>query len=366
VMASLMAWRRGNLRHLAVVGLLLAAALSSFGILVFGRHKNEAFFSTFVCLAAFSGFHSIRLMDGYLNRQWGQRFLVCVSIAIIYAVSFNLAKPRAGSLSENLRFGSWNAAIADVIAGQLTAVQTGGGEARRSVFVTVAGPVNSHTVKWELIKRGRDVDAIDLHRAGEMSAFLDAALVADFVVLPASESTEFFQGFPSAGLQTDLAVRLLGDGQFSVIDLPAPLHVNDQRYVLLRNNGRLQRTSSVLHITHANAVEGIKQEEGPYPQWGLPRVRWQNDPVARICLYEPGDYAVRLVFRPNGTGLVKITSQLHEHLAQSSVTPLIDVDMAFNFESKVGSTCFLVEALMSQQIASNEYLLYKMIEVRKR
>ncbi|HSD39913.1 MAG TPA: glycosyltransferase family 39 protein [Rhodocyclaceae bacterium] len=283
-----------------VVFLVISAA-ASFVILVAGRHMNHQFFASFhalLFLAAIVGSVSVaRRLRPAVYALW--MLILAAGLSFIAFGSHRFVERDA--LTENLRVASVNGQLARVVAQELR----GSGKEHSvnnpvKIFVTVAGPVNSETIKWEARKLGVYSVAFDQSRTADLNIILDTVLRSDFVIIPINSEAEYFQRFPSTAVQWQVSRRIMTDPNYRRI-----AYGENEHYAIFAKNALEQQR--VFNVEGDAIAQGFGQEIGPFPQWGLPKVRWMTDPQATLCFTIGGNYLVEMTVRKSRDGQVVIS-----------------------------------------------------------
>jgi hypothetical protein len=284
----------------AFVFFLACSGAASFMILVVGRHMNHHFFASYIALIFLAGLAGACAITER-SRGLGRGILLCTlflgtALVVVNGQRF-YTTPQT---TEDIKPGDVNELLAQAIAREAKALGTGTAPADAiGVFVTVAGPVNAHSIKWEARKKGVYLTALDRSRWADWELYQSALTQASFVVVPASVRAEFFQKFPSTTLQRDLLVQMMEDPQFRRVD-----YGNFEPYGLFSRVG--QHSDEVFTVDEPSMLEGFAQAVGPYPVWGLPKLRWMTGNGAKLCAFTPGQYDFKFSGRyaNDGVGLV--------------------------------------------------------------
>jgi hypothetical protein len=328
VAGALHFWRSGRRRDLALLVGLVAIALESFLILVVGRHKNEYFFAAFQCLLLLAAFHGfVALCDaGGVRMRRGVLALGWSALALAVLGNYRTETPDPGAETRTNR--SWNARVASWISESMESHANPArlGRPPLQVLVTVPGPVNAYAVVWEARKMGvQGLLPMDVDRIADLPEIQGRIREAAFVIVPSSTRAVFFRNFPVVEFQDRIARDLAADPQFERIS-PAEA---DAHYVLFQNRAFAPDRVPVMQVPALSTVEGFLNEEGPYPQWQLPRVQWMTAAVGRICGLEPGRYEVQLQFHGSAPGVLHVTGPHGDELAATPFDAERFVDLGF-------------------------------------
>jgi hypothetical protein len=292
--------------ELASVTITLSFAIASFAILVFGRHQNEFFFSTFQMLVILAGFESFAHLVT-LCPSPRRRFLIAGAwILLALTINRNLPLIYPDNTIDNIRGHSWNDKIVNAIV-QAT-LPSRMQEARSGrpieVYVTTPGPISVDSIKWTATKVGVPMNTRGDYLSDRVDDELQTARASEYVVMPNPGSSDYYRQFPSASAQAKLGAALATDPDFTAI---TPL-TGDSRYFVFQNHRASIDSSRVVQLSGVSSIEGFGAEEGPYPQWNLPRVEWMSDPVGRICVATPGRFGFDLRFRAPSRGKLFVAS----------------------------------------------------------
>ncbi|RRD25672.1 hypothetical protein ECB98_07780 [Brucellaceae bacterium VT-16-1752] len=325
-------------KYFLQVAVLLTCAVASFIILVVGRHMNHHFFATFHALLLLSGTVGAAGIARNTN-AWKYKVVIsALFISLVVCSLFNHKFSLTESSRENLKINSENTKIAKAIANRLSESSVKGTNINNPapVFVTVAGPVNSETVKWEARKRGVYISAIDQSRTSEISLILDTVSKSDFVIVPISSAAEYFQRFPNSSVQWQVNKFLAEDKLFERVRYDEKEH-----YALFARSSN--RQEKVISVQGDAIVQGFDSEIGPFPEWGLPRVQWMTAPKATICYLTGGKKELDLTARSPSTQEIIIsaagkrqTHTLSEQFSSAEFTVDVPDDIpCINIESDI-------------------------------
>jgi len=303
------AWflRMGKRRDLALLCALVAVAFGSFLILVVGRHKSEFFFASFQSIIVLAALHCFVGIHSDLQPRARGVFLGVSWVALALIVQLNYAQGLPDSYSETRVNASWNQALAVTIAHRMQARATPAWSENSPamVFVTVPGPVNAYAVVWSARKLGvPGLGAWDLDRSSDLADFLARAKQSAFIVVPDPVRAQFFRQFPAAAVQRGLGQVLSKDPSFKNISSD----VDSAHYLVYENTVRAVAPGPVMDLAPLSSIEGFANEEGPYPQWNLPRVQWATDDRPRVCGPGPGSYEARILLRASAPGTLHVSA----------------------------------------------------------
>ncbi|PZQ96249.1 MAG: hypothetical protein DI539_30300, partial [Flavobacterium psychrophilum] len=109
----------GKQREAIMAALLLIIATCSFAVMVFGRHKNEFFFSSFHMLTILSAIYSISVASLVLKDKKKNALYFAAAATLILTTSQNYKFLKTDNRQENLRSQSENKSIATQITTKL-------------------------------------------------------------------------------------------------------------------------------------------------------------------------------------------------------------------------------------------------------
>lgn len=352
----------GKRRELTVVMLLMLVAACSFSVMVFGRHKSQFFFATFHMLIMLSAVYAVGSTSMLVTGK-AKALLLSTFAAVIFLTTAQNHKYLFIDIGQDsLRSVSENRAIVSQITQILAKDGLASDVYKRpaSVFVPVAGPVSLPTIKWEARKAGFFITGRDLYLSGKISEYLDLARQADFVVLPYRMEAEYNKTFPSSPIQAELAKILLQDQEFRIL----PSRTLSDRYLVLERSR--PDSDRVFDIDMPGSRSGFGPEEGPYPQWNLPRVAWMSSRIGEICLYETGMFQFEMEAKTPSEATVAIKSSGGALLANLNFHPDEFQKFVARHTTSIEDPCIAIEydASVSPSGDSN-YLLFSALKITK-
>ena len=165
------------------------------------------------------------------------------------------------------------------------------GDGPRRVFFTQVTPYLNAPLLQLRLGRGRSAAfvVVDRHLSDELAAAEAELARADFVVAFGESNSAVLPHLPAAAIQPDLLDALARDAE----------HVLARTFVSPSGDEVLlyARASGFQGI---RAIEGLAAAEGPYPELGLPRVRWGVGPLTRVELNVPPPGGGRLLIDARG------------------------------------------------------------------
>lgn len=343
---------------------LTGFAVASFAMLVIGRHKNDFFFTSFQVLFLLAGLKCFAALYS-ATQPVNRRILLVVSWAVLLVVvQRNHSVAHVDLTSENRVDQSWNSRIVKAISSTLQKNQTGTPADFRpvKVFVTVAGPVNSHSVKWLATKQGIATEAVDLYFSNNVPDYLAIANQSAFVVVPNQLLADYDRSFPGASaiVQGALAKMLATSPKFR--QLPAS---SDDHYIVFVNTDFVSIGAPVIDAPVLTSMEGFAHEEGPYPQWQLPRVQWMAADVGKLCVVEPGNYSVDLRFRADAPGTVMVAGASPVSANVASLHPGNFQDFSFAQKLTAESPCLTIKPAFAGPTHTGNQLLFSKLTLKQ-
>ncbi|MCM2400155.1 hypothetical protein NBH20_03250 [Rhizobium sp. S153] len=307
----------GKRRELIVVLLLLIVAACSLGVMIFGRHKSQFFFATFHMLIMLSAVYAVASASKNTSGISKALLLSAFSAAIIFTTAQNHRYLFIDAGRDSLKSVSENRTIVDQITRALAKSRRASSvyDKPASVLVTVAGTVNLPTIRWEARKAGFFITGKDIFFSNKINEYLELARRSDFVVLPYRMEAEYIKNFPGSPLQAELAILLMQDPEFRTLPSRGP----HGHYLVLQRIS--PKSNVVFDINVPGNRSGFGPEEGPYPQWNLPRVAWMSSQTAEVCLYESGDYRLEMEARTPEEANVTLSSSRGILLANRKFNP---------------------------------------------
>jgi hypothetical protein len=280
-------------REALFVILLLTCAIWSLFVIAYGRHDNEFFASTVlfvIILAALTA-------TAHAASTSGTAAVVAPIVVFTltaWAVGANVGLQSWYTPAEVKRGASWNEAIGESIANDLRRFTTLDQNSTRMVraFVSVAGPVSANTLNWTAIKSGSRVSYFDLHRARTLGELEGATSDAAYVIVPGSGAAEYNRRLPAASFQEELLQQFRSRPGWREVAVRPPVARADL-YVVFANMAVLDGFLPVISGNAVESVQGFLPEEGPYPKWSLPRVRWLGDRPGEVCFSRGASKSVR-------------------------------------------------------------------------
>ena len=332
--------------------------------MVVGRHKNEFFLATFQWLLLLSAIFGIVWVDqGFPLRRSRLVLRLLATSGLVVAIWHNRAIVPWTNSPDALRFSSWNQRIIDVIRQHQESLPGANNAVYApKVFFTFAGPVGMDSMRWKGLREGFRVEVFDHRRSADLAQAKAAAESADYVVLPNQGLSDYYRWLPSASLQAPLLEWILADPRFKPLLPVAP----ESHYFLFAHLPHLEaQAGSVVTVDGIATLEGFLNEEGPYPQWALPRVRWMNRETARICLLNAAApvYRAKLRFRANSPGRVEIFDAANSLVTAADLTPGGFQELTLDTGTVNGKSCVELRVKLSAPRHPQQWLLFSKISL---
>jgi hypothetical protein len=125
-----------------------------------------------------------------------------------------------------------------------------------------------------------------IYLSDDMQRYLPELESADFVLVGESGNSETFTNLPGGRIQEQLLAVVRSRPDY--VERAAFPTLTGKPYFIFERIGPFFGWS---------AMEGFLDEEGPYPQWELPVVRWGRGPVSRLAVEDQHGGRRRLVSR---------------------------------------------------------------------
>jgi hypothetical protein len=339
-------------------------AMLSLGIIVIGRHKNEFFLATFQWLLLIATVHAIDALWAHFRGKWRIGLLAVSVIALTIVVVSNGSIVHWTTSPEALPGTSWNERIVSVVTeDRIRSVGMGALLQPPTVLLSFAGPVNSDSVRWVATKKGLQVNAIDHHRSADIEQLKAAAGASEYVVVPNQASANYYRWLPSASIQGAFLDWILQNPDFHAITSMA----STANYYIFRNARLASLGGSSLATDGLPDLKGFLPEEGPYPQWTLPRVRWMSSNPAEICTLSDRVVArtASLRFRADSSGKLRISLDGGPELRSIALAPgQFDV-VSMDYTPKQKRSCLHLVVELDKTIDPARLLLFSNIEIHE-
>jgi hypothetical protein len=196
--------------------------------------------------------------------------------------------------------GSTAAAYNRVIAGVTSAVLDHAPPHSR-VFLTGSGWLNAQQLTYLGWKHDNPLDASDRSYSSDLADEVHGFDESDFVVAADSRVGEFYNFLPAAAVQDQSLASIRQRGDFQLV-ATVPSETGGKFYVF-------QRPPKFGDWEEAT---NLGPEEGPYPQWQLPVVRWGYYP------------SVSLTVRASSAGTYRLRAGTRAQVDGQEITILLD------------------------------------------
>jgi hypothetical protein len=332
--------------------LLSAIAFCSLVIIVFGRHKNEFFLSTFLWLLLISAGMSIVTVYEMLLPKYRKYFLTIFLVSIFLICAINSQYIHNKIFNEAVKGeNSWNEIIFNSVRRDFELINGFSSAYQPKVFFTFAGPVNGDTFVWIGYRTKYLVSSNGAFVSNDIKLIQDSAIKFDYVVVPNPENPNFRKDIPSGHIQFDVLSWFLQNPSFAPIYSVTP----EKNYYVFRNRKLQDNQKSVINSVGLLSVEGFLNEEGPYPQWSLPRLRWMNSSAAKICTLGSGDTIQQISFRARSEfpGNLEIINDKGETIGKLEMRQHIFQDANFLIQPNKRTSCYRFR-LNNDEIKSNQ------------
>lgn len=349
-----------------IVGVFITA-LVSLCIIVVGRHKNEFFLAPFQWMILLSTVFAIAAVDRQLRERTSKFLLQSITLTGLgLAIWMNGAIVHWGNSPDALRSSSWNQRIVDIIRQhQESTIASNKRQDKPKVFLSFAGPVGAETISWLGMREGFRMEVFDYHRSADIALAKSSAESADYVVLPNTLTSNYYTWLPSASIQAPMLEWVIGNNRFKPL---APLSSN-ARYFVFANIPHIEAASeSTVRVDSLASLEGFLNEEGPYPQWSLPKVRWMSTEKARICAFHTSGepHQVTLSFRADKKGKFEVFDESRNSLAGIELTPGQFQNVSFMSTPIQGKDCLTFSVALRAPTDPIRLLLFSKIELRSK
>lgn len=179
---------------------LMAVAVVSLGIIVYGRHDNHYFGLTFQMLLCFAACYCLAAL--YENKLL---FALIVLTFIAFSGWHSVSKPMYTNFSNKSllaqKGNSINLEVIMAIESHLKGVESN--IVPINVSFAFAGEVNATSSEWLALQKSLPLQFSDLHKQGDIAAYKKAVSESDFVVVSDEDADPagIFHWLPSFGMQ---------------------------------------------------------------------------------------------------------------------------------------------------------------------
>ena len=341
---------------------LMAVAIGSLGIVVYGRHNNPYFGLTYqmmLCLATCYCLSSLR-RDKLC-------FALILSTFILFTGWYMASKPlfsRIGNQTFLARKGSsTNLKIINAIENHLRGLDSN--NAPIQIFFCFAGEVNASSSQWLSLQKSLPLEFSDLHTQQDIAAYKKAVLESDFVVVADEDADGIYRWLPSYIVQRPVLDFLrMQPAMQEIMVSKTSKDVADGYIRLFANKSHLQKKELTVFLPYR--ISGFLPPEGPYPQWKLPVVRWGLYPESQILLPDRlrGGIKIRLSARGKpGTALVVTHNrvEIYRHLFKGS--SFEDIAIPLSVSSGQNAVGFQYEEFSTGEDGINRTILFQNIRI---
>ena len=344
-------YQKRQFDDLKILSAQLAIAFSSLAIIVWGHHKNEFFLLTFLWLLLLTTVLAMALVCENINLKSKKIFATLIIIGIIFAKTINYtSNPREAirgvQTSEVLRgANSWNEIIFNSIRKDFQSAVAGKNHAPPRVFFTFAGPVNGDTLAWIGYRDKYPINSNGVFISNDINKVHAESNAYDYLVIPNPNLAKYEKGIPSGQVQSDILSRTMADSNFEPIYTAS----SEKNYFIFRNKRVTEQYIGVIDSDGIFSIDGFREDEGPYPQWTLPRLRWMNSKEARICLADKISNALvvdirarspyegqLLILNENGDSLGRINFQPNIFQEEKFLIPVNKKTHCYKFKFNKG------------------------------
>ncbi|MCC7351031.1 MAG: hypothetical protein IT446_10710 [Phycisphaerales bacterium] len=161
-------------------------------------------------------------------------------------------------------------------------------------FVTTAGELNAETLQFLALRDALPMNFADQHRSDDLNLYRQELDRSDYCIASEAGVDGIIDWLPSTRIQDQTLELVRTYGGFrQIAEVPT---INGRRYFIFEKPGS---------FSGWDRIDGLAGEEGPYPQWQLPVVRWGlgNATTARFTA-DAGGVTLRIVARADIAGQV--------------------------------------------------------------
>jgi hypothetical protein len=294
-------------RDLCLLAGLMAVAVASLGIIIYGRCNNQFFGLTYQIILCCATCYCLSCL--YRNKLW---FAFIVSIFIVFTgwhivVSVPLHKKVGNETSIARTDDSVNLKIVNAI-NNLRKFDSN--SAPSNVFVSFTGKVNAYSMQWLAIREFMPLQFFDLNTLNDMDAYKKAISESDFIVVADEDAADLYHWLPFYTIQKQVLdfIRVQPALEEIMILKTSSFAINGDIRIFA-NQARLEKK---LAVALSYPISGFLLPEGPYPQWKLPVVRWGLYPESWIALPEKLSGTVKIILSARGQRGAKMSITLNK------------------------------------------------------
>jgi hypothetical protein len=360
VMCGTLLFLRGAKADAVRIAAMGATALVSLVIIASGRHRNEFFLAAFQWMLLLTAAFAIAALDQRLNPRGKQRLMFVNVAVLVLTIWMNRTLVSRPNSPESVHSTSWNKRLIALIQQhEGTHDREGSGTAAATLFLPFAGPVNAETLFWTAAQDGLRVNAFDQHSA-DIAAARVSAENSHYVILPNELRSDYYRWLPNTSIQSEMLEWVLGDSRFQ----PLSELTLDSHYFVFANLRLFTTKANTVVLDRLATMWGFLNEEGPYPQWSLPRVRWMSKNDAKLCIFGSPPVAHRFIlrFRSDAAGQLYISDSENTKVAAVQLHPSKFSEISTEYTPKSPKTCLIFAATIPKPVDPERLILFSKIE----
>lgn len=341
---------------------LLAVAVTSLGIIVYGRHNNPYFGLTYQMILCCAVCYCLSFL--YNNKIL---FAVIVTAFIMFTGWHLVTKPLPKMVSNETpvaRKGhSVNLQIIQAIESRLKGFDQNVDSGK--VFFSFAGEINANSSGWLALQRSMPLQFSDLHAQNDLDAYKKTISESDFVVVADEDAVGVYRWLPSFLIQRPVLEFIQTQPAMEEILRSKTSKDAVNGYIrLFANRSRLQAKEMTVFLPYPTI--GFLPPEGPYPQWQLPIVRWGLYPESRITLPDEltGKFVLKLTARGRqGTQLIVTLNggEIYRHVFSGA--PFDDIAVPSPLPSGKKVIVFIYDGISDGSDKLNRSILFQDIRL---
>lgn len=299
VSGFLVALLRRDMRLLRMAAFMVVCIMAVLSILTIGRYANPFFGMNYIVIVVFM---IVKLTYESYKNEKRKAFKYLFILMIISAIIVNVVSLRSENLfdscrSELSRRGkSLNKLIVNDISYYLRSINEKS-PSSVDIFVAFTGAVSSASMNWISMRDGDAHDVLhflDRHYKPDLKSYIEMSRNAMFVIVAMKDTPDLWLGIPATGdINEALASELSNSGGFTLLKRYA---AGRGGFLLFRNLRFPER------LTERGSFSGFLPLEGPYPEMGLPRVRWGLWPESTVSFETDTAGVYPLVVGASGSG----------------------------------------------------------------
>jgi hypothetical protein len=343
--------------------LQLLVALVSLSIIIYGRHKNEYFLASFqwivLLTAVFSYAKAVELLRNGRALQLNGLMLV-ISAVLLFANSG--IKHWTHSYEASRNGGSWNQRVFDTIRDDVLEHRTEPLSRRPVVFVSFSGPISGDSLRWIGYRDRFQLEVSSTYTSNSLDAARSTALAADYVVVPNQVKANYYSWLPSGEIQSEFIEWIFSSQHFE----PVGELESDSNYFVYRRKAATEYSKDVVIVDGLATLDGFLPQEGPYPQWSLPVVRWMISEHSRLCVFgsRDGAYQLKLSMKAEHDGAMKVELNGGDEIGNVSLRQGAFRSDEFGFKATGSSFCVDFHYQSEHRALGERLVLFSSIEIR--